>query len=196
MLATILTYMSIPALRQATYEDLLAVPNHLVAELIEGHVVTSPRPASRHALAASGLGGELYGPFQRGRGGPGGWIILDKPELHLGSNVLVPDLAGWKRDRMPALPDVAAFELAPDWICEVLSPSTQVVDSADKVPLYARSQVPFVWLLDPLAQTLEAYRLEGTLYLLLGTWRCNTNVTVEPFESYQLDLGALWEMNA
>ncbi|HMA97387.1 MAG TPA: Uma2 family endonuclease [Polyangiaceae bacterium] len=185
--------MSIPALRQATYEDLLAVPNHLVAELIEGHIVTSPRPASRHALAASGLGGELYGPFQRGRGGPGGWIILDEPELHLGSNVLVPDLAGWKRERMPALPDVAAFELAPDWICEVLSPSTQAVDRADKVPLYARSQVLFVWLLDPLAQTLEAYRLEGTLYLLLGTWRGNTVVSVEPFESYQLDLGVLWE---
>lgn len=185
--------MTIPALRQATYKDLLAVPVHLVAELIEGSVITSPRPASRHARAASGLGGELYSPFQRGRGGPGGWIILDEPELHLGSNVLVPDLAGWRRERMPEMPDVAAFELAPDWICEVLSPSTQALDRADKVPLYARSQVPFVWLLDPIAQTLEAYRLEGTLYLLLGTWRGDATVSVEPFESYQLELGVLWE---
>ncbi|HEY5959053.1 MAG TPA: Uma2 family endonuclease [Polyangiaceae bacterium] len=185
--------MTVPARRQATYEDLLTVPDHLVAELIEGHVITSPRPASRHARAASGLGGELYGPFQRGRGGPGGWIILDEPELHLGSNVVVPDLAGWRRERMPEMPDVAAFDLAPDWICEVLSPSTQALDRADKVPLYARSQVPFVWLLDPLAQTLEAYRLEGTLYLLLGTWRGNATVGAEPFESYRLELGVLWE---
>jgi Uma2 family endonuclease len=185
--------MTIPARRKATYEDLLTVPDHLVAELIEGHVITSPRPASRHVRAASGLGGELYGPFQRGRGGPGGWIILDEPELRLGSNVLVPDLAGWRRERMPEMPDVAAFELAPDWICEVLSPSTQALDRADKVPLYAHSHVPFVWLLDPIAQTLEAYRLEGTLYLLLGTWRGNATVKVEPFESYSLELGVLWE---
>src|SRR5512142_1943672 len=119
--------MSDPARRNATYDDLLGLPSHVVGELLEGSLVVSPRPASRHARAASGLGGELHGPFQRGRGGPGGWIILDEPELHLGGNVLVPDLAGWRRERMPQLPDVAAFELAPDWVCEVLSASTQAI---------------------------------------------------------------------
>src|SRR5678815_2769559 len=106
--------------RRATYEDLLAAPEHLVAEIINGELVTSPRPASLHALAASSIGGELYSPFHRGRGGPGGWVILDEPELHLHGDVLVPDIAGWRRERMSTLPSGSAFELAPDWICEVL----------------------------------------------------------------------------
>jgi hypothetical protein len=106
------------AKRRATYEDLLAVPEHLVAELIHGALVTQPRPAAPHALAASVLGIELGGPFHRGKGGgPGGWILLDEPELHLrGGHVLVPDLAGWRRERMPEVPATTAFELAPDWV--------------------------------------------------------------------------------
>src|SRR6187402_3256932 len=127
--------------RRATYEDLLQVPEHLVGEIVDGELVTSPRPAAAHARASSSLGGELYGPFDRGRGGPGGWIILDEPELHLLGHVLVPDLAGWRRERMPELPDAKAFELAPDWACEVLSPSTAKVDRADKVPIYAQAGV-------------------------------------------------------
>lgn len=182
-----------PARREATYEDLLAVPAHLVAELIEGMLVTSPRPASRHAVSASSLGGELFGPFHRGRGGPGGWVILDEPELHLGRNALVPDLAGWRRERMPEIPDVAAFELPPDWICEVLSPSTQALDRADKMPIYATFGVKHVWLVDPLAQILEAYRLESKHYLLLGTWHGDAIVNVEPFEVFGLELRVLWE---
>jgi len=116
--------MADPARRRATYEELLAVPGHLVAEIVNGELVTSPRPAPRQARAASSLGGELHGPFDRGRNGPGGWIILDEPELHLHGDVLGPDLAGWRRERMPELPEAAAFELAPDWACEVLSPAT------------------------------------------------------------------------
>src|SRR5512145_1440825 len=176
------------ARREATYEDLLAVPEHLVAELIEGTLITSPRPASRHARASSRLGGQLGGPFDMGRNGPGGWIILDEPELHLGQNVLVPDLAGWRRERMPEMPDVAAFELPPDWVCEVLSPSTQALDRADKIPIYATFGVGYVWLVDPIAQTLEAYRLEGNRYLVLGTWRGDAVVHVEPFDVFGLEL--------
>lgn len=120
--------MAEPARRHATYEDLVRVPSHLVAELIQGHLITSPRPAPPHALVASSLGADLHGPFHRGKGGPGGWVILDEPELHLNGDVLVPDLAGWRRERMPALPQTSAFELAPDWACEVLSPSTAAID--------------------------------------------------------------------
>lgn len=182
-----------PARRDATYEDLLAVPEHLVGELVDGMLVTSPRPAARHARASSRLGGQLDGPFDIGSSGPGGWIILDEPELHLGRNVLVPDLAGWRRERMPEMPDVAAFELPPDWVCEVLSPSTQALDRADKMPIYATFGVGHVWLVDPLALTLEAYRLEGNRYLLLGTWRGDALVNVEPFDVFGLELRMLWE---
>lgn len=128
--------------RRATYEDLQGLAEHLVGEILDGDLVTSPRPSSAHARAASSLGGEIYGPFDRGKGGPGGWIILDEPELHLAGDVMVPDLAGWRRERLPELPNVAAFELAPDWVCEVLSPSTAPFDRRRKLPIYARERVP------------------------------------------------------
>lgn len=184
--------MGEPARRRATYEDLLAIPEHLVAEILDGVLVTQPRPASRHTLAASSLGGELHGPFHRGKGVPGGWIILDEPELHLHGDVLVPDLAGWRRERMPELPDAAAFELAPDWVCEVPSPSTAATDRAEKMPIYARKGVRHIWLVDPIVQTLEAYRLERERWSLLGTWRDDATVRVEPFEALGLELAGLW----
>ncbi len=184
--------MGDPAKRRATYEDLLAVPDRMVAEIIDGTLVTMPRPASRHAWASSSLGGELHGPFMRGRGGPGGWILLDEPELHLRADVLVPDLAGWRRERMPELPDAAAFDLAPDWVCEVLSPSTAALDRAEKMPIYARERVAHIWLVDPLARTLEACRLEGDRWVILGTWRDAAKVRVDPFAELELDLSALW----
>jgi Uma2 family endonuclease len=184
--------MGEPAKRRATYEDLLAVPKHLVAEIINGNLVTQPRPASRHARAASWLGGELHGPFDRGKGGPGGWILLDEPELHLHGDILVPDLGSWRRTRMPELPDAAAFELAPDWVCEVLSPSTAATDRAEKMPIYARERVAHLWLVDPIARTLEALVLEGASWSVLGTWRDDAKVRVEPFEAFELELGGLW----
>ncbi len=186
--------MAGPAKRRATYEDVLAVPEHLVAELIHGALVTQPRPGAPHALAASVLGIEIGGPFHRGKGGgPGGWIVLDEPELHLrGGHVLVPDLAGWRRGRMPDLPATAAFELAPDWVCEVLSASTEATDRADKMPLYALEKVGHLWLVDPIMRTLETYRLEGERWMLLATWRDDALVRAEPFEAIELELGALW----
>jgi Uma2 family endonuclease len=184
--------MGEPAKRRATYQDLVDVPVHLVAEILNGVLIRQPRPASRHALAASALGIDLGAPFHRGKGGPGGWILLDEPELHLHGDVLVPDLAGWRRERMPEVPDAAAFELAPDWVCEVLSPSTAATDRAEKLPIYARERVGHAWLVDPMARTLEACRLEGTRWLLLGTWRDDARVRVDPFEAVELELGGLW----
>jgi Uma2 family endonuclease len=184
--------MADPARRRATYDDLVDVPSHLVAELINGQLVTSPRPAPRHALVASSLGADLHVRFHRGQGGPGGWILLDEPELHLNGDVLVPDIAGWRRERMPTLPQTSAFELAPDWVCEVLSPSTAAIDRTAKLPIYAREQVPHVWLIDPLAQTLEALRLDGNSYRIIGAWSGEAVVNCEPFESYALALNDLW----
>lgn len=171
----------------------MAVPEHLVAEIVDGELVTNPRPATRHARASSRLGGELTGPFDRGKGGPGGWIILDGPELHLHADALVPDLAGWRRERMPELPDTVGIELPPDWLCEVLSPSTQAHDRGAKLPVYAREGVRHVWFVDPLARLLEVYRLEGTRYLVVGAYRDASLVRAEPFDAVELELGALWE---
>jgi Uma2 family endonuclease len=181
-----------PGQRRATYDDLLAVPEHLVAEIIAGALVTQPRPALRHARASSRLGDLLGGPFDRGSGGPGGWIILDEPELHLHADVLVPDLAGWRRERMPELPDTASSALPPDWLCEVLSPSTSAVDRVDKLPIYAREAVLHLWLIDPLQRTLEVFRLDGATYRLVGTHRDEVVVHAEPFDAVGLELGALW----
>ena len=179
--------------RPATYEDLCQVPEHLVAELIGGELVTSPRPASRHALAASALGAVIGGPFGFDRGGPGGWIILDEPELHLGGNVLVPDLAGWRRERLPEVPDAPYFTLAPDWICEILSPSTGARDRAIKLTLYSRAGVGHAWLVDPALRTLEIYRRQGDgFWLLLGTSVDGEKVRAEPFEAIELELAVLW----
>ena len=149
-----------PVRRQATYEDVLRAPEHVVAEVLNGDLYTSPRPAGPHAEAASVLGMDLGGAFHRGRGGPGGWIILFEPELHLGRDILVPDLAGWLRSRLPAVPPTPFLELAPDWACEVVSPGSERMDRERKLPIYARERVSHVWLVDPLERMVEVYRLE------------------------------------
>ena len=178
--------------KPATYADLEALPANVVGELIAGELYVSPRPASRHARASSVLGVKLGGPFDLGEGGPGGWFIVDEPELHFGEDALVPDLAGWKRERMPVFPDTAAFELAPDWVCEVLSPSTSSLDRSVKLPVYAREGVSHLWLLDPKARTLEVLRLDGEGYMLLGKHEADARVRAEPFEALELGLALLW----
>jgi Uma2 family endonuclease len=182
-----------PARRRATYADLAALPDNIVGELIDGELVATPRPALRHARAMSHLGGVLGPPFDFGNGGPGGWIILDEPELHLGENVLVPDLAGWRRERVPELPDAHAFTVAPDWVCEVLSPSTGALDRTRKLPIYAREQVKHAWLVDPSLKTLEVYRLVNSGWLLVTAYEGDCKVRAEPFDAVELDIGLLWK---
>lgn len=183
-----------PAKKDATYADLEAVPEHLVAEIVDGELVTSPRPASRHALASSVLGGLLLNPFHRGKGGPGGWIILDEPELHARRNVIVPDLAGWRRERMPEVPDAAAFELPPDWVCEVLSPRTEQLDRKKKMPAYARIGVPFAWLINPTTELLEVFqRTQRGTWELLATHAGAELVEAPPFDAVPIELSALWQ---
>ena len=179
--------------KPTTYADLEALPANTVGELIHGELYVSPRPAGPHTVAASVLGGELMGPFHVGRGGPGGWLLLDEPELHLGEDVLIPDLAGWRRERMPRAPRTAAFTLAPDWVCEVLSPSTAALDRSAKLVVYAREQVRHVWLVDPEARTLEVLRLEGAQYTVCFTHSGAAHVRAEPFEALELTLALLWD---
>lgn len=184
--------MAEPATRFATYDDLLAIPEHLVAEILRGALVTHPRPAPRHALAGSSLGDELVSPFQKGRGGPGGWWILDEPELHLGADVLVPDLAGWRRERLPEMPETAWFDLAPDWVCEILSLSTRRDDRVVKMPIYAEAGVGHLWLLDPEVRTLEIFALESGRWVFVDGFGDDALVAAPPFEVVQIELGRLW----
>jgi Uma2 family endonuclease len=176
------------------YEAYRAVPRHRRAEIVRGTLHVMPRPAPRHANASSVLGVKLGGPFHLGEGGPGGWWILDEPELHLEpEEPVVPDLAGWRVERMPELPDTTYFTLAPDWLCEVLSKSTEKLDRDDKLPLYAEHGVAHVWLVDPIAQTLEVYRLGGDRrWLEVQHYAGDQRVRAAPFDAIELDLAALW----
>ncbi len=179
--------------KPATYEDIVELPEWKVGEIVDGDLYVSPRPAPRHSLAESGVGAMLSGPFQHGVGGPGGWWILDEPELHLGGDVLVPDLAGWRRERMPSLPEIAYFELAPDWLCEVLSPSTEQLDRTKKLKRYAAAGVANVWLVNPALRSLEVLRLVDGKWLLVATHAGDERVRAEPFEAAEVDLLLLWE---
>lgn len=191
--------VSDPARKRPTYDDVLAVPEHLVAEIICGELVTTPRPAPLHTRTASRLGVVLGSAFDHDGEGPGGWWILDEPELHLenADDPIVPDLAGWRVERMPELPETAYFALPPDWICEVLSRGTAARDRADKMPIYAAAGVSHAWLVDPQIATLEVFRRnEAGRWVLVETHEGSHQVHAEPFDAVAIDLGALWRRRA
>lgn len=187
--------MAEPARRAATYEDLLVVPEPLVAEILFGELVTHPRPAPRHARAAMRLGTILSTPYDLGINGPGGWVFLGEPELHLGEHVIVPDLAAWCHSRLPAPPDTAWIEVAPDWVCEVLSPSTERYDRGDKRLIYAEAGVPHVWHIDPVLRMLEAYELRDDKWLLLNVFSDDAQVAAVPFAECSFSLSQLWSFD-
>lgn len=164
----------------------------MIAEIVHGTLVTQPRPSSPHAWAATVLLGEFDAPFRRGRDGPGGWVLLFEPELHLGPDILVPDMAGWRRERMPVMPEVPFFTLAPDWVAEIVSPSTAAHDRVDKAGIYAREGVRYLWLIDPAAYTLEAHVLENDCWVRAGACKGNVRVRAVPFDAIELELGSLW----
>jgi len=181
--------------RRATYDDLIAVPDHLVAEIVDGELFASPRPATPHTRAASAIGSDLFGGFDGppgGAGHPGGWWILYEPELHLGQDVLVPDIAGWRTERMPSIPNVVGLTIVPDWVCEVISPTTGRLDRTRKMPIYAREGVRHAWLVDPLARTVEVYRLEAGAWVVAGAHGGDVSLRAEPFDALVLEVGRWW----
>lgn len=183
---------AVPRTHPATYADIEALPPHVIGQILFGVLHAHPRPAPRHARAASAVGALIGGPFDFDRGGPGGWIILDEPELHLGPHVVVPDIAGWRRERLPKLPETAYFDTAPDWVCEVLSPSTARIDRTDKLRIYAEYGVSHCWLVDPDAHTLEVLALTGDKWLLAATFKDADPVAASPFDVQTFALDALW----
>jgi Uma2 family endonuclease len=177
-------------LKRATYEDVLSAPENKVAEILDGELFLSPRPSPRHSVASSYLRGVLV-PFA-GREGPGGWWILFEPEIHFGEDVVVPDLAGWRRERLPAIPDTAFFSLAPDWVCEVLSPSTEGIDRGRKPRIYAEAGVAHAWLVNPVERTLEVLRLRDGAWTIVTVSSASDIVRAEPFDAIELALDLLW----
>lgn len=184
--------MTARVLQHATYEDLERLPENVVGELIDGELYASPRPSGPHTKISSTLGFLLGPPFQLGRDGPGGWWILDEPELHLGRNVVVPDLAGWRVERMPEVPENQIFSVVPDWICEITSHSSGRIDRLKKMPRYARADVDYAWIVDPLQRTLEAFRRDGDHWLLLGAYGEETSARIEPFDAIEINLLLIW----
>lgn len=184
--------MGIPAPSKATYQDLHRIPENMIGEIINGELQTTPRPSYKHALVTSSLGSEIVGPYYKGRGGPGGWIILNEPEVQLGDHLLVPDIAGWKKERLPEPPHTNWCDISPDWICEVLSPSTIRTDRIKKMPIYSQFNVGHIWLIDPIAKTLEVFRLKEESWLLVATFCDDDTVCVEPFLDIEINLQELW----
>lgn len=178
--------------RLASYNDLLALPEGVTGEIINGELHTQPRPAVRHGVVESALNAELGGPFSRGKGGPGGWIFVTEPELHLAGHVLVPDLAGWRRERAEGLLDQVHSSVGPDWVCEILSPSTAAKDRTIKLPIYAALGIPYAWYVDPIARTLEAFNLIDGRWSLCATAANDAKVRIEPFDAAEIELAALW----
>jgi Uma2 family endonuclease len=182
------------ALNPSLYQQLAALPEHVTGEILNGELYAMPRPTGRHGLVERGLIFNLSGPFDFGRGGPGGWWIIQEPEVHFihDVEVAVPDLAGWRRERMPSIPEDHRFEAVPDWLCEILSPSTAKKDRAVKLPLYARYGVAHVWIVDPAAQTLEAFELFEGRWTLIATLKEDDPVAVPPFAAVGFSLADLW----
>lgn len=179
--------------REATYQDVMDAPEHMVAELIDGELVLSPRPMPPHSMVSSMLAAELIGPFCHGRGGgPGGWIILIEPEIHFGERVLVPDLAGWRTTRLPQVPEDEQIALVPDWVCEVASKSTEKLDRKRKLPIYASAGVGHAWIIHPRNRSLDVMRLVQDKYSLIDVYSDSEKIRAEPFEQIELDLSNLW----
>lgn len=186
-----------PKIQPASYADIEALPPNMVGQIIYGALHAHPRPAPRHAVVAHELDVELGPPFGRGRGGPGGWRFMVEPELHLGPHVVVPDVAGWRVERLTPFPETAYIDTPPDWLAEILSPSTQALDRTDKLPVYAEFGVKHCWYVDPLARTLEVMELTASgKWLLAATFKDADAVTAPPFEVHTFALDVLWVPDA
>jgi Uma2 family endonuclease len=176
------------------YEQLLRLPENVIGEIINGRLYTQPRPTKSHTLACASLEIDLGAAYQKGRGGPGGWWILVEPEIHFirDTEVLVPDLAGWRRERLPSLAGDHRFEVVPDWVCEILSPKTARMDRDEKMPIYAHYGVPYLWLVDPKARVLEVFERREPCWTQLGLFQGDDTVRAVPFQDITIALQELW----
>ena len=180
------------AKKPAEYQDLFDIPENMTGEIVAGELIVSPRPSRRHVYTGSALGVQIGQAFRFGRSSPGGWVILDEPEVAFGENILVPDMAGWRRERFPVEEPHNWISVAPDWVCEILSARSAPIDRARKMPIYAFHQVSHAWLIDPVIRTLEVFRLDVDKWVLLAVYTGGAKVCAEPFADVEFDLGTLW----
>ncbi|MBF0224823.1 MAG: Uma2 family endonuclease [Desulfobacterales bacterium] len=178
--------------KNATYEDLYTIPKNMIGEIINGQLYAMPRPSPRHSNVSSIIGWQIIGPFRFGLGGPGGWIILDEPEIQLGQDIFVPDLAAWKKERLPRPPTTNYIAIPPDWICEVLSPSTAIHDRTKKMPIYAQSGVAYLWLIHPIDKTVEIFGLDAGKWVFISAHGDKDKVRAEPFKEIEIDIATFW----
>jgi Uma2 family endonuclease len=184
--------MSAPAKKRATYEDLNGIPENMTGEIIDGELWVTPRPSREHVNASSSVGYKIGPPYQFGEGGPGGWIILIESEIKLGENILVPDLAGWRKERFPVGEEHNWISVAPNWVCEVLSPGTLRKDRVTKMSFYLEHAIAYYWLIDPAARTLEVLRFEDGKWVIAGVYEEDDRMRAEPFQEIEINLGDLW----
>lgn len=188
--------MNEPAKKISTYDDLYRLPDNMIGEIIDGEIIASPRPSRRHGYTASTIGDEIGPAYRLGRGGPGGWIIIDEPEIAFGENILVPDLAGWKKERFPVEEEHNWISVVPDWVCEIVSPSSAGIDRVTKMGIYARHRVPHYWIIDPIGKTLEVLENNNMQWSIIGSYAGDDKVQADPFPAIVIDLGSLWLENA
>lgn len=177
------------------YNQLTELPENLTGEILNGQLYTNPRPSGKHVSVATNLSIDIGSPYQRGKGGPGGWRILVEPEVHfvLDTEVVVPDVAGWRKERLPEVPESHKFMVVPDWVCEIYSPSSENIDRKIKMPLYARFGVSYLWMVHPIQQTLEAFKLHNGNWQLQGAFENKDEICVEPFESISIKMHELMD---
>lgn len=187
--------MTEPARKRATYNDLYSIPENMIGEIINGDLIVSPRPSRKHGYTASIIGNELGPPYNMGRGGPGGWIIIGEPEISFSDNILVPDLAGWRKERFPESEDHNWISVSPDWVCEIVSQRSVRIDRVKKMGIYAQHRVGYYWIVDPTTKTLETLKNEAGRWLILGTYAEDDKVRAEPFQGVEIDLNSLWLEN-
>lgn len=180
---------------RATYADVEAAPENLVAEIIDGELMTHPRPSWRHSAAATALSAKLGPPFQHGKDGPGGWVFFIETEIMFGEDLLVPDICGWRVENFPGEPERNYFTSSPDWLCEILSGSTEKRDRSLKMRIYAEADVPHMWLIDPRLQLLEAYKLDDGEWKKAGAWNSDDEVRAPPFDAISFSLADLWPLD-
>jgi Uma2 family endonuclease len=182
-----------PSTKPPTLADLDALPPGIVGEIIEGVLYTMTKPRMRHQLLGLEIGSDLLGPFGKGRGGPGGWWIVTEPGIELPNTPeIAPDLAGWRRERMPEMPVDEPIRVVPDWVCEILSKNTRRYDHVIKMPYYARVGVAYAWIVDLESRVLLAQRLESGSWRTIGTYSDETEARIEPFDAVPLNVADWW----
>ena len=181
-----------PQERKATYADLFSIPENTTGEIIDGELIVTPKPSPRHSNASALLTATLVPPYRKGMGGPGGWMILSEVEIMLGDNLLVPDISGWRMERFPGFPKENWISVPPDWVCEILSPDTIRLDRVRKMPIYAEYMIPYLWRLDPIAKTLEVFKLESGKWIFEQAYAEDDKVRAEPFQEIEFALGNFW----